>query len=34
MGHQKVAMRPFVILWTGQAASLLGSHLVQFALVW
>ena len=26
--------RPFFILWTGQAFSLLGSQLVQFALVW
>lgn len=28
------SMRPFFIVWTGQAFSLLGSHLVQFALVW
>lgn len=27
-------MRPFFIIWTGQALSLLGSQLVQFALVW
>ncbi|MGD9315684.1 MAG: MFS transporter, partial [Anaerolineae bacterium] len=27
-------MRPFFIIWTGQAVSLLGSQLVQFALVW
>jgi len=27
-------MRPFFIVWTGQAFSLLGSQLVQFALVW
>jgi len=27
-------MRPFLIVWTGQALSLLGSQLVQFALVW
>jgi DHA3 family macrolide efflux protein-like MFS transporter len=26
--------RPFFIIWTGQAFSLLGSQLVQFALVW
>ncbi len=26
--------RPFFILWIGQAFSLLGSQLVQFALVW
>jgi DHA3 family macrolide efflux protein-like MFS transporter len=28
------SMRPFFIIWTGQAFSLLGSQLVQFALVW
>jgi DHA3 family macrolide efflux protein-like MFS transporter len=27
-------MRPFFVIWTGQAFSLLGSQLVQFALVW
>jgi MFS transporter, DHA3 family, macrolide efflux protein len=27
-------MRPFLILWSGQAVSLLGSQLVQFALIW
>jgi MFS transporter, DHA3 family, macrolide efflux protein len=27
-------MRPFFILWVGQAFSLLGSQLVQFALIW
>jgi DHA3 family macrolide efflux protein-like MFS transporter len=27
-------MRPFLIVWLGQACSLLGSQLVQFALVW
>jgi DHA3 family macrolide efflux protein-like MFS transporter len=27
-------MRPFFIIWTGQAFSLLGSQLVQFAIVW
>lgn len=27
-------MRPFAIMWAGQAFSLFGSHLVQFALVW
>ena len=26
--------RPFFTIWTGQAFSLLGSELVQFALVW
>jgi DHA3 family macrolide efflux protein-like MFS transporter len=28
------SLRPFFILWTGQAISLLGSQLVQFALIW
>lgn len=28
------SLRPFLILWAGQAASLLGSQLVQFALIW
>jgi DHA3 family macrolide efflux protein-like MFS transporter len=28
------SMRPFFTIWTGQAVSLLGSALVQFALVW
>jgi DHA3 family macrolide efflux protein-like MFS transporter len=27
-------MRPFFVIWSGQALSLLGSQLVQFALVW
>lgn len=27
-------LRPFFVLWTGQAFSLLGSQLVQFALIW
>ncbi|NCF65772.1 MAG: MFS transporter [Chloroflexi bacterium] len=27
-------MRPFLVLWSGQAVSLLGSQLVQFALIW
>jgi len=27
-------MKPFLIIWIGQAFSLLGSQLVQFALVW
>ena len=27
-------MRPFFVIWTGQAFSLLGSQLVQFAIVW
>ncbi len=29
-----VSMRPFFTVWTGQVFSLLGSELVQFALVW
>jgi MFS transporter, DHA3 family, macrolide efflux protein len=28
------SLRPFLILWSGQAASLFGSQLVQFALIW
>jgi DHA3 family macrolide efflux protein-like MFS transporter len=28
------SMRPFFTIWIGQAFSLLGSALVQFALVW
>jgi hypothetical protein len=28
------SMAPFFIIWTGQAFSLVGSSLVQFALVW
>jgi DHA3 family macrolide efflux protein-like MFS transporter len=31
---QAPSMRPFFTIWTGQAFSLLGSELVQFALVW
>lgn len=31
---EPVSMRPFFTIWTGQAFSLLGSALVQFALVW
>lgn len=31
---QQRSLRPFFILWTGQAVSLLGSQLVQFALIW
>lgn len=27
-------MTPFLILWTGQALSILGSTAVQFALIW
>lgn len=30
----KVSLRPFFTLWAGQAVSLLGSQLVQFALIW
>lgn len=28
------SLRPFIILWTGQSISLIGSQLVQFALIW
>ncbi len=28
------SMKPFFVLWSGQAVSLLGSQLVQFALIW
>lgn len=28
------SMRPFMVLWSGQAVSLFGSQLVQFALIW
>ena len=28
------SLKPFIILWSGQAASLFGSQLVQFALIW
>ena len=28
------SMRPFLTVWTGQAVSLFGSHLVQFSLIW
>ena len=28
------SMRPFLTLWTGQVFSLIGSQLVQFALIW
>jgi len=28
------SLRPFIIVWTGQAASLFGTVLVQFALIW
>ncbi len=31
---QSISMRPFFAIWTGQVFSLLGSELVQFALVW
>jgi len=32
--NQEKPLKPFFILWTGQAVSLLGSQLVQFALIW
>ncbi|MBP6015375.1 MAG: MFS transporter [Candidatus Promineofilum sp.] len=28
------SIRPFLVLWTGQVVSLIGSQLVQFALIW
>ncbi len=31
---ERASMRPFMAVWTGQVFSLLGSELVQFALVW
>ncbi|MCB8991070.1 MAG: MFS transporter [Ardenticatenaceae bacterium] len=30
----KKSVKPFLIIWSGQAVSLLGSQLVQFALIW
>jgi len=33
-GPASPSMRPFFVIWSGQAGSLLGSQLVQFALVW
>jgi len=33
-GDRSQKMKPFFIIWTGQAFSLLGSQLVQFAIVW
>ena len=32
--HSAGSMRPFFIIWSGQAISLLGSQLVQFAIIW
>lgn len=32
--RESPSMKPFLIIWIGQAFSLLGSQLVQFALVW
>jgi DHA3 family macrolide efflux protein-like MFS transporter len=34
LSKKPVSMRPFFTVWTGQVFSLLGSELVQFALVW
>jgi DHA3 family macrolide efflux protein-like MFS transporter len=34
LSKKPVSMRPFFTIWTGQVFSLLGSELVQFALVW
>jgi len=33
-GGQRGSLRPFFILWSGQAISLYGSAIVQFALIW
>ena len=32
--HKQHSMKPFWLLWSCQAASLLGSQAVQFALIW
>jgi DHA3 family macrolide efflux protein-like MFS transporter len=32
--EESCSMRPFFIIWTGQAISIFGSELVQFALIW
>lgn len=32
--RQQLSMRPFFLLWSGQAVSLLGSQVAQFALIW
>ncbi len=34
IGHSRKWMTPFFTIWTGQAFSLVGSALVQFALIW
>jgi MFS transporter, DHA3 family, macrolide efflux protein len=34
MDQNKKSLKPFLVLWSGQAISLLGSQLVQFALIW
>jgi DHA3 family macrolide efflux protein-like MFS transporter len=34
MTQNDKSLKPFFVLWTGQAISLLGSQLVQFALIW
>lgn len=34
MREKSISMRPFFILWSGQAISTLGSQVVQFALIW
>jgi len=33
-GQNQTPMRNFLLIFTGQAFQLFGSHLVQFALVW
>ena len=34
IGRHKHWLFPFSVMWTGQAVSLFGSQLVQFALIW
>lgn len=34
MGEAKKHLRPFWVLWSGQAISLLGSRVVQFGIIW
>ncbi|MCA9962309.1 MAG: MFS transporter [Anaerolineales bacterium] len=34
MNQTKSSLKPFFVIWSGQSVSLLGSQLVQFALIW
>lgn len=34
MNQAQSSLKPFFVIWSGQAVSLLGSQLVQFALIW